>query len=87
MKCDHNSFSEAFKLLTACSPVALFQLVYKTIYLVAAVLPAAVKSGGWPDPTTLALLAYAPIVLFCAPWGYLLRAGRRQPGDEINKSE
>ena len=64
------------------SPIFLAQVVYKVAFLATAILPLAYQ-GRWTEfclgPTAV-YAAYLPILLFCAPWDYLLGGGDAQEG-------
>ena len=57
-------------------------MVYKVAFLATAILPLAFQ-GRWSEfclgPTAV-YAAYLPILLFCAPWDYLLGGGDAQEG-------
>ena len=57
-----------------CSPVMLVQIVYKLAFLGTTIVPLAAQ-GHWsafPAAPTAVYTAYLPLLLACAPWGYLL---------------
>jgi hypothetical protein len=57
-----------------CSPVILLQIIYKLAFLSVAIAPLA-AAGRWSavlDANTAVFMAYLPLLLYCAPWGYLL---------------
>lgn len=60
-----------------CSPIMLLQIFYKIAFLSVAIAPLA-AAGRWssfPVGPTAVFAAYLPLLLYCAPWGYLLGNG------------
>jgi hypothetical protein len=57
-------------------------VVYKVAFLATAILPLALQ-GRWsefPAVSVVVFAAFTPILLFCAPWDYLLGGGDVQEG-------
>ena len=61
-------------LLCCHSPIMLIQMLYKVLFLANTILPLALE-GRWaafPLMPTAVFSSYLPILVFCAPWRYLL---------------
>ncbi len=77
-----NSQSCPPSLPPCCSPIMLIQIVYKVLFISLAILPL-VLEGRWgevPWASLTVFTAYLPLLVFCAPWAYLLKGSNGGEG-------
>lgn len=53
------------------SPLLLFQLVYKIVWLLAAALPAILRRQSPPKVMTVVFLVYVAVLPFVIPWSFI----------------